>query len=98
MNIEVGDFRLCSDPYNFWIERKMRIKKDGEVVEKWARYTGYFSSWDKLFDSFINHVIRNSDATKFKQLLREVDEAKKEAVKAFSKLELPDEKEVIHGK
>lgn len=91
MKIDLGKYRLCSDSYSMWIEKK--VVKKNKVT--WPIVTGYCSKWEDLFNSFMNRAIRDSHATTAKQLLKDVELAKRDALKLFKAIKLPNEKDIM---
>lgn len=95
MEIKVGRFTLCSDQHCFWImesyESKGKDGKRGKTQSK--KVAGYSRTMSQLYDSFIGHKFRCSEATTvaellkdLKQLEQDLSEIRKTAVKEDFKM------------
>ena len=74
MEIKVGRFTLCSDQHCFWImesyESKGKDGKRGKTQSK--KVAGYSRTMSQLYDSFIGHKFRCSEATTVAELLKDL--------------------------
>ncbi len=95
MEIRVGRFILRSDQYCMWIEEEYQSKgKDGKPGRKQTRkVAGYSRTLTQLYNSFIGHKFRTSEATTvaellkdLKQLEQDLAEIRKTAVKEDFKM------------
>lgn len=95
MEIRVGKFILRSDQYSMWIDEEYQSKgkngKPGRVQTR--KVAGYKRTISQLYDSFIGHKFRSSEATTvaellkdLKQLEQDLSEIRKTAVKEDFKL------------
>ena len=95
MEIRVGKFTLCSDQHALWImesyESKGKGNKPGKPQTK--KVAGYSRTLSQLYDSFIGHKFRCSEATTvaellkdLKQLEQDLSEIRKTAVKEDFKM------------
>lgn len=95
MEIKIGRFTLCSDQHCFWImesyESKGKDGKRGKTQSK--KVAGYSRTMSQLYDSFIGHKFRTSEATTvaellkdLKQLEQDLSEIRKTAVKEDFKM------------
>ena len=76
---KVGTLRLYGDRWNVWITREIKNEKTGKTYEK--RIAGYSPNVSMLAESFLDSRINDSDAKTFKQMLKELDKARKEYLK-----------------
>lgn len=103
MEIKIGKFTLCSDQHCFWIMEEYESKgKDGKPGRKQSRkVAGYKRTISQLYDSFIGHKFRSSEATTvaellkdLKQLEQDLSEIRKTAIKEDFKLIRKTEKKI----
>lgn len=79
MNIEVGDYILKSDGLSMWIEQKYISKaKNGEEKEATKRVTGYLPTFQMLFQNFVQHKVRGSEAVNMQEILNDLAAVEKE--------------------
>ena len=95
MEIRVGKFILRSDQFCMWIEEEYQSQgKDGKPGKIQTRkVAGYSRTITRLYDSFIQHKFRASEATTvaellkdLKQLEQDISEIRKAAVKEDFKM------------
>lgn len=95
MEIRVGKFILRSDQYSLWIDEEYTSKgksgKPGRVQTR--KVAGYSRTLAQLYNSFIGHKFRCSEATTvaellkdLKQLEQDISEIRKTAVKEDFKM------------
>ena len=95
MEIRVGKFILRSDQYSMWVDEEYQSKgksgKPGRVQTR--KVAGYSRTLTQLYDSFIGHKFRTSEATTvaellkdLKQLEQDLSEIRKTAVKEDFKM------------
>lgn len=76
---KAGTLRLYGDRWNVWITREVKNEKTGNTYEK--RIAGYSPNISQLAESFIDSTVNDGDAKTFKQMLKELDKARKECLK-----------------
>ena len=82
MKIDLDDKHILnSDPYCYWITKKIK-SKTGKIREE--RVSGYHPYFDQVCWDYIDRKIRSSEATEIKQLYEEVRELKK-TIKGWEK-------------
>lgn len=95
MDIKIGKFHLRSDQYSLWVDEEYQSKgKDGKPGKtQIKRVAGYSRTMSQLYDSFIGHKFRCSEATTvaellkdLKQLEQDLSEIRKTAVKEDFKM------------
>ena len=95
MEIRVGKFTLYSDQHCFWVMETYTSKgKDGKPGKpQTKKVAGYSRTMSQLYDSFIGHKFRCSEATTvaellkdLKQLEQDLSEIRKTAVKEDFKM------------
>lgn len=95
MDIQIGKFHLRSDQYSMWIDEEYQSKgkggKPGRVQTR--KVAGYSRTMSQLYNSFIGHKFRCSEATTvaellkdLKQLEQDLSEIRKTAVKEDFKM------------
>ena len=74
MEIRIGKFMLCSDQYVFWIMETYTSKgKDGKPGKpQTKKVAGYSRTMSQLYESFIGHKFRCSEATTVAELLKDL--------------------------
>ena len=95
MEIRIGNFTLCSDQHCMWIMETYTSKgKNGEQGKpQTKKVAGYSRTMSQLYDSFIQHKFRCSEATTVMELLKDLkrleqdlSEIRKTAVKEDFKI------------
>lgn len=95
MEIRVGRFILRSDQHCMWIDEEYQSKgKDGQPGRtQTKKVAGYSRTLTQLYNSFIQHKFRSSEATTVKELLKDLkqleqdlSEIRKTAVKEDFKM------------
>lgn len=79
MEIKIGEYYLCSDPMNLWIEKEYANKK-GTMSRK--KVAGYCGTYKQLLNSFARNLIRGVEAKNVEELLIKLN-AVEEEIKAF---------------
>lgn len=74
MEIRVGKFTLCSDQHCFWVMETYTSKGKGNKPGKpqTKKVAGYSRTLSQLYDSFIGHKFRCSEATTVAELLKDL--------------------------
>lgn len=74
MEIKVGRFFLRSDQYGLWVEEEYTSQGKGGRPGKTQtkKVAGYSRTLAQLYDSFVKHNFRASEATTVKELLKDL--------------------------
>ncbi len=83
MEIKIGDYKVQSDSMNLWVT-KDSVSSNGTHTEK--KVAGYAQNFEQLYTQFIDAKLRGSDATKIKDLLKEVKEKREELLSLWPEI------------
>lgn len=77
MHIEVDKYVITSDPYNIILNEKKTAQKGRTKGEIYLFPIAYYQTVEDCIEGIVDHGIKNSEATSFKELIIEIKKLKK---------------------
>ena len=83
LDIRVDDYHIVSDKWSIWIEKDEKPKKTPntkhDVITR--RVSGYHTDFFRLFRSFVDKQVRESNARTVDGAIRKITAARRDALK-----------------
>lgn len=82
------DFYLCRDTFNLWISKQIK-SKDGK--EYYKRITGYYGTYEALFDGYVKYTAKDVKGDEVAELLKNLKTIEKDLRKLAKSLAKEEE-------